>query len=284
MKELHRPTLIFLHGFLGSAQDWSKVIQQLSGQYNCISLDLPYHGARRQENTHQHFSPVLSSMMSSSMLQHTPFTMACVLDDLAQSLANIHQPFWLVGYSLGARLAMQLAIRLHQTDWAQNRLQGLILESGHFGLPFEARAARWHQDQVWARRFEQEPMCDVLRNWYQQSVFSSLNDAQKQSFVEMRSDNVGKNVATILRATSLAKQEILIDQVRQLPIDVFYCCGQLDPKYCAIAQESGLHYQIVAEAGHNIHVEQPKRMAYFIDRFIQAQSISFQAMPQSQSL
>ena len=35
--------IIFLHGLLGTKNDWQKVIENLP-HFNCIALDLPFHG------------------------------------------------------------------------------------------------------------------------------------------------------------------------------------------------------------------------------------------------
>ena len=35
--------IIFLHGLLGAKNDWKQVIENLP-HFNCIALDLPFHG------------------------------------------------------------------------------------------------------------------------------------------------------------------------------------------------------------------------------------------------
>ena len=45
---MSKPTLVFLHGFLGSANDWSALIEQLP-DYDCIAFDLPGHGDAREQ-------------------------------------------------------------------------------------------------------------------------------------------------------------------------------------------------------------------------------------------
>ena len=43
------PPLVFIHGFLNDAGVWSKVIEELEGNFRCIAVDLPGHG--RSEGT-----------------------------------------------------------------------------------------------------------------------------------------------------------------------------------------------------------------------------------------
>lgn len=81
---------------------------------------------------------------------------------------NIHK-YWLIGYSLGGRVAMNFA--------SQPRvgMRGLIVEGGHPGLQdAEARQARRSNDSAWAERFRREMLEQVFADWYQQPVFASL--------------------------------------------------------------------------------------------------------------
>ena len=251
-----QPTLVFLHGLLGSGRDWQQVINQLSSKYRCLTIDLPGHGHSRflQADLEQGFEQV--SLWLSSTLA-----------------ARGVERYILVGYSLGARMSMYHACR-HAADLSEPSLSaapqlcGLILEGGHFGLPQDARAARWENDQRWARRFANEPITQVLVDWYQQPVFSSLNHDQRQGLIAKRSDNLGSSIAHMLLATSLAKQPLLQPQLTGLSIPVHYLCGEKDNKFTLLAAGSDLSYQVIEDAGHNVHVEQPYLFARAVDDFI----------------
>ena len=39
-----RPTVLFLHGFLGSSADWNDVVAALEKDFYCLVVDLPGHG------------------------------------------------------------------------------------------------------------------------------------------------------------------------------------------------------------------------------------------------
>lgn len=240
--------VVFLHGLLGSAKDWRPLCHELKSlnSYSCLTLDLPGHGEQKALE---------------------PTSISEVLFYLQLQLQALNQPYWLVGYSLGARLAMQYAVKLASSDF-DPYLKGLILESGHTGLAQEMRKARLLQDEHWAKRFESEIMCDLLQDWYQQGVFSSLNTAQKQSLIKLRSDNLGKKIAALLRAMSLSKQAQLNQALGALSFPVHLICGQKDEKFCALAKVSGLNYHLIEKAGHNVHFEQAKQMARLIDKLI----------------
>ncbi|KKD61307.1 acyl-CoA thioester hydrolase [Grimontia sp. AD028] len=245
-----KPALVFLHGLLGDHRDWQPVIDELSKEYLCLAIDLPGHGGS------QHIEAV-------------GFEDTCI-KVIATINETLSSPFWLVGYSLGARIAMYLATHCPGSlKVISTLLAGLIIENGHPGLPESERAERREHDEQWAVRFENEPIVDVLQDWYQQPVFSSLNHAQRQSLIVKRSDNLGTKVASMLRATSLSQQDFLGDLLRMLPAKVHYLCGEKDNKFLALAMQSGLSYSIVPDAGHNIHAEQPLLYCQSIKRLIE---------------
>ena len=237
------PTLVFLHGLLGNHQDWQKVIDSLSNSFNCLTIDLPGHG-----NSHT-IKPVNFNVVDTL---------------LHETLMNEQvQDYVLIGYSLGARVSM-----FHACHQFNRSLKGLILEGGHFGLPMGEREARWINDVGWAERFRQESIISVLADWYQQAVFSSLTLAQCEALIAYRQYNDGNGVADMLLATSLSKQPELRDKLEQLTIPTHYIYGEWDHKFQRLAQEAHLKSHGVSDAGHNVHVENPKGFCIVINHIM----------------
>ncbi|MGQ7189354.1 alpha/beta fold hydrolase, partial [Escherichia sp. HC-CC] len=87
-----------------------------------------------------------------------------VTDLLRKTLVSYNiLDFWLVGYSLGGRVAMMAACQ------GLAGLCGVIVEGGHPGLQnAEQRAERQRSDRQWAQRFRTEPLTAVFADWYQQ--------------------------------------------------------------------------------------------------------------------
>ncbi|MGF1569839.1 MAG: alpha/beta fold hydrolase [Nodosilinea sp.] len=83
------PALVFLHYFNGAAVSWQWVIQALQLHYRCITLDLPGYG---------HAAPLPQPSLQAYG------------DFIWQTLAplNLNQ-FVLVGHSMGAKMALQVA-------------------------------------------------------------------------------------------------------------------------------------------------------------------------------
>jgi len=240
------PTFVFLHGFLGDSNDWNQIVEQLE-EYDCLTIDMCRHGR-------------------SAYRECRGFDETCsmVRETIAQRIAP-DKPVILVGYSLGARIAMY---GLVNQRWHGINVVGLISESGNLGIKDdELRQQRLESDLCWARRFSLEPIEYVLDDWYQQPIFSELNDEQRQDLVMLRSDNLGVCIAEMLIATSLGKQPYLLDDLKQQTLPIHYICGERDTKFSLLAENYGLPYSQVAQAGHNVHKEQPNEYVACVLKF-----------------
>jgi len=127
------PTVVFLHGFLGTNADWEPVCSNLT-DLHCIAVDLPGHGK-------------------------SPFEEKMDLDIEAER-------FVLVGYSLGGRLAMRYAAEHPE------RIKSLVLISAHPGFTSDAeKQKRLLSDAKWAELLLELPIDEFLAQWYDQPLF-----------------------------------------------------------------------------------------------------------------
>lgn len=92
--------IVFLHYFGGSAQSWNWVIENLEDEYHCISIDIPGFG-----NSDSILNPTLKTLAAAIIKQLE-----------ALKLSN----YILVGHSMGAKIAMQIALK-------DQNVEGLIL-------------------------------------------------------------------------------------------------------------------------------------------------------------
>lgn len=223
------PWLVFLHGFSGDCREWQRVGEKLS-DYPRLYLDLPGHGGSRRFG-------VTGFEEMSTLLTRTL---------LSYNILN----FWLIGYSLGGRIAM-----FHACQQPEGLL-GVMVEGGHPGLQdAEARLKRLASDRSWARRFRTEPLGKVFADWYQQPVFASLTDAQRDALITLRSQNNGAALAMMLEATSLAVQPDLRAALRARHFSFDYLYGERDEKFAALAAELNAVRHAIPNAGHNAHRE-----------------------------
>ena len=121
---------------------------------------------------------------------------------------------------------------------------------------------------MWAERFFHENPDTVLEDWYQQPVFSHLNEPQRKSLIEKRKANCGANIGKMLLATSLAKQLIFERKCGQVCCHFFYFCGERDQKFRQMAEDNQLDLMIIPNAGHNAHLENPTYFAEKIENIV----------------
>ena len=225
------PWLVFLHGFSGDSQEWQPIGERLSG-FSRLYIDLPGHGGSAEIRV-SGFTDVIS-LLRDTLISY-----------------NILK-YWLVGYSLGGRVAMIAACQ------EMPGLCGLVVEGGHPGLQSDAeRDARRDSDHHWAERFRHDALTEVFTDWYQQPVFASLNARQREALVALRSQNNGETLAAMLEATSLAVQPDLRAALTARAFPCYYLCGERDSKFCALATELAATRHVIRNAGHNAHRENP---------------------------
>ncbi|WP_429966879.1 alpha/beta fold hydrolase, partial [Escherichia coli] len=146
------PWLVFLHGFSGDCHEWQEV-GEVFADYSRLYVDLPGHGGSAAISV-DGFDDV-TGLLCKTLVSYN------ILD------------FWLVGYSLGGRVAMMAACQ------GLAGLCGVVVEGGHPGLQnAEQRTQRQRSDRQWAQRFRTEPLTAGFAGWVQPPFFSSPHHAQ----------------------------------------------------------------------------------------------------------
>jgi 2-succinyl-6-hydroxy-2,4-cyclohexadiene-1-carboxylate synthase len=242
----NNPTVIFLHGFMGSSLDWEPTVQLLSDEYHCVCVDLPGHGMSVVRDTYS-FENVLMSMLN--------------------LLEELHvQQFALVGYSMGARVGLYLAQHL------RDRVVALVIESGTPGISDESeRAERLEKDRALAERLEHEPFSAFLYEWYEQPIFATLQarPALLQELIDSREANDPFELAAAMRGLSVGRQIDLWPVIPELPFPILAISGGLDPKYTKISEQMpGAGRVVITETGHNVHLENPTAYIKALSQFL----------------
>ena len=142
-----KPTVLLLHGFMGSGRDWAAVIALLRESFHCVTVDLPWHG-------------------QSAGVPDDVDAFAWTAAQIA-TIAREREAVALVGYSLGGRVALWTAVH------HPNVCHQLILESANPGLR-EGREARQAWDEAMAVKLETMPFARFLDEWYRLPLFDSL--------------------------------------------------------------------------------------------------------------
>ncbi|MGQ9550207.1 MAG: 2-succinyl-6-hydroxy-2,4-cyclohexadiene-1-carboxylate synthase [Roseiflexus sp.] len=246
--------LVLLHGFTGSSESWTEVTERLSHRFRVICVDLPGHG-----RTQAPPDPARC-------------TLPLVADDIAARLRDLGAtPAHLVGYSMGARLALGIAL-LHPYA-----VQTLILESGSPGLATETeRAARRALDEALATRIARDGIVAFVEEWERLPLWESqrrLPEAVRQQLRARRLRNTPSGLATSLRGMGTGAQPSFWDDLPRLSVPTLLITGALDAKFTAIAQAMqtrcpAMIHRIIADAGHTLHLECPAEFVKQIVEFI----------------
>jgi 2-succinyl-6-hydroxy-2,4-cyclohexadiene-1-carboxylate synthase len=233
--------VLFLHGFMGRAEDWRGISTGLDERLFRIAVDLPGHGASIG------MPPDCYTMggAARSVLE--------VLDGAGVDRATI------VGYSMGGRLALYLALR------HPDRCAGLFLESASPGLEdARERAARRRADEEKAARLEGGDLRGFLHDWYRQPLFAPLT--RDEELLRRTIGDKGRNepteLAKSLRGMGTGSQPALWGELPDLRVPAMAVAGRLDEKFVAISHRmasinAGMCPAVVPGAGHNVHAEAP---------------------------
>lgn len=247
------PALLFLHGFLGNCQDFLPIIDRLSEQFYCISVDLPGHGK----------SPIFPDEKS--------YTITAIASALITFLDTLFlSQCYLVGYSMGGRLSLYLTCHF------PHRFMRVILESSSPGLKTETeRLQRLQADRNLAEKLTKIPLTNFLKEWYQQPLFHSLQNHPKfPQLIHQRSQQNSQELAKALRGMSTGNQPSLWEKLPQNQVPLLLLVGEQDIKFTKINQEihqicSHSSLEIIPKVGHNIHWENPQIYLDHVKKFLQ---------------
>jgi len=247
-----QPLILFLHGFLGDGHDFDPVISLLADQFCCLTVDLPGHGKTRTRGGSEFYT-----------MPQTAQGLIQLLERLAISTCS------LVGYSMGGRLALYLALNFPQFF---NRV---VLESASPGLKTAAeRLQRRDNDAQLADQLETEDFSNFLRRWYTQPLFASLKQHPDfEQIVKRRFNNHPRELAQSLRYMGTGHQPALWQRLPENQLPLLLLVGEQDTKFRAINTEMAdlcplVKLSILRDCGHNIHWENPNFFAQQVREFL----------------
>jgi 2-succinyl-6-hydroxy-2,4-cyclohexadiene-1-carboxylate synthase len=248
------PAVLFLHGFMGRAEDWRGISTGLDERFFRIAVDLPGHGAS------------LGMPRDRYTMEGAARSVIEVLDGAGMDRTTI------VGYSMGGRLALYLALR------HPDRCAGLFLESASPGLEDAGeRAARRRADEEKATRLEGGGFEDFLHDWYRQPLFAPLarDEELLQRTIEDKRRNDPAKLAASLRGMGTGSQPSLWAELSDLRVPALAVAGGLDEKFVGISRRMAslntvIRLAVVPGVGHNVHAEAPTAYLSSLEGFLSA--------------
>ena len=237
---------------MGNSQVFKEVIALLGNRFSYLIVDLPGHGQTKVTGKDDLYN-----------MQNTAQALIELLDKLA-----IKKCF-LLGYSMGGRLALYLALHFPQY------FSKVVLESASPGLKTETqRTQRVNQDLKLAQQLESTDFELFLTKWYYNPLFASLKkNPQFSELLAKRLQNNPLELARSLRNLSTGLQSSLWEKLPDNKIPMLLLAGELDRKFVEINTEMANLYDriqltIVADCGHNIHFENPVQFTNIVRDFL----------------
>lgn len=236
-----------LHGFTQTGRLWGPFGDALATSHTLVAVDLPGHGG------------------SDAVRADLPTTARLVADTVRGAIGDV--PCGLIGYSLGARVALHV---LTQTDLQVSRAT-LIGATG--GIEDrEARTVRRRSDEVRADSLEASGnVGSFLESWLRGPLFERLGDTADRA---ERLRNSAGGLASSLRLCGTGTQEPLWDAVATIRCPVLALAGTNDARFAAHALRLARlvpagAVSLVPGGGHAVHLAQPVHTGRIVAQWLQ---------------
>lgn len=204
-------------------------------------------------------APDIRGHGSASSLE--PVTLEAVVGDLT----GVAPPrFVLVGYSMGGRIALHVALAL------RDRVERLVLVGASPGIADDLeREARRAADDRLADEIEGLSIEEFARGWAETPVLADQPAGVRSLVDEDRRRNTPAGLARALRGLGTGALPSVWDRLGELTMPLALVVGERDEKFSAIAfQMAGAiersEVVVVAGAGHAVHLEAPAAVAEVI--------------------
>ncbi|HWC41493.1 MAG TPA: alpha/beta fold hydrolase [Actinomycetota bacterium] len=247
---LHRVTgggsggrVVLVHGFTQTLAAWDPVGERLGRRREVVRVDLPGHGGSAGVRVG--------------------------FGDAARLVGEAGGMGAYVGYSLGGRLCLRLALT------RPDLVRALVLVGASPGIadPGE-RAARRAADERLADEVERDGVAAFLDRWLAGPLFATL--PAEAAGREQRLANTAEGLAGALRRLGTGVQEPLWDRLAGLRPPALLVAGERDPKFTGLARRMAAaigpsaRVAVVGGAGHAVHLERPAELAALVEEFLDA--------------
>jgi 2-succinyl-6-hydroxy-2,4-cyclohexadiene-1-carboxylate synthase len=235
--------VVLVHGFTQTQAAWEPVAAGLRARWRLVRVDLPGHGG--------------------SASVRAGFAEAAGLLGACGGRAAY------VGYSLGGRLCLRLALDRPEL------VRALVLLGASPGIADPAaRAERLAADEALATGVEDDGVAAFLDRWLAGPLFATL--PPERAGLPERLANTAEGLASALRLLGAGAQAPLWDRLAGLRCPTLLVAGARDAKFAALAAEMAAaigptaRLALVPGAGHAVHLERPAVVAKLLDGFLAA--------------
>jgi 2-succinyl-6-hydroxy-2,4-cyclohexadiene-1-carboxylate synthase len=231
-----------LHGFTLAGASWDELVAKMPARWKWLAPDLRGHGSA----------------------QTSPATM----DDCAADLVTLWNHLGIershvVGYSMGGRLALHVAVRLPE------RTRSLLTIGAHAGLDEDARAKRRLADEALADRIERDGVESFVQRWESRPMFAGIRRRGPDFAAwlhQLRLGNKAGGLAASLRGMGAGAMEPLWDELDEIDLPCTFVAGEDDVPFMHAAARlrkavDRSRMRSVSDSGHSVQFERPDATA-----------------------
>jgi 2-succinyl-6-hydroxy-2,4-cyclohexadiene-1-carboxylate synthase len=224
------PRIVLVHGFTQTSVSWAELAADLASDHEVLAVDVPGHGGST--------------------------AVRAGLWEAAEQIGEVGGEATYIGYSMGARLVLHLA--LIRPDLVAR----LVMIGGTAGIEDAAdRAERRRTDEALAVDIERDGVDAFLGRWMALPLFAGF--AANRDDLAARRANDPAGLAASLRLAGTGSQDPpLWDRLDEVAAPTLVLAGEHDAKFRALGERlaSGIAdatFAVVPDAGHTAHLEQP---------------------------
>lgn len=239
------PPLLLLHGFTGSLSTWDMLGEHLSTHFTVYRLDLMGHGKT---------APAPEQRMRLTQQ----------VKDLEVLLATRSEPWIVLGYSMGGRIALMLSV-------TSDQVARTIAVSTTPGIKTATeRKARRTSDRGLADRLEKDGLEAFIDYWEALGLFTPQDQLPKDQRKQLRQERMSQTVEGLsasLRAQGTGSMPSLWSC---LPKEIDWIVGEKDEKFRQIASRaaSSEKIHVISHASHAPHIDQPQKFVTMVKNLL----------------
>ncbi len=239
-----RKPLLLIHGFAGHGSSWKRFTRLLPLSWDPVSLTLPGHDRS-------------APLPDGASFEQSVERIADLLGE------NLDAPFPVIGYSLGARVALALLVR------RPHLFQSALLAGVNPGIDDGGeRTKRAARDAGWGNLLRSEGIEAFVDRWEGLPLFATQASLPPDLLEEQRATRLGhdpEGLARSMLALGLAAMPDYRPALGGIDIPIRLVAGEKDDKFLAIARSMLSRLKrgrltVVSGAGHNVLLERPESL------------------------